>query len=117
MVLDGAQLRDVEHRLRHEEGDIGHDAEVGRERFHQRRRLLGLPRRRLMQRQAFFQCELLQRIVGPALPVGGAEHADHLLAPLHELFEDRPAEGLLSVDDDAHRLTSLSLCRPGRHCR
>ena len=65
-----------------------------------------------MKGEALFQGKLFQRVVGPAITVGSTEGPDDIFAPFHESLENSPTERLLSVDDNAHLKTSLSLRPP-----
>ena len=60
-----------------------------------------------MNGKALFQGKLLQRISGAALLVRRAEHADDVLPFVEQPLQNGLAEGLLSMNHDAHSITSL----------
>ena len=115
VILERAELGRVEHRLRHEEEDIRHHADVGVEALHERQRLGRLPAFRLMYRQTLFQGERLQRILGPPGLVGRTADGNDSLASCEQLFEHRLTEGVLSVNHDTHA-GFLPECRSSRLC-
>jgi hypothetical protein len=59
---------------------------------------------RLIERQAFFEGEVLDRVGPPAFLVRCAEHRHHVVAPLQHGLQHRLTEGLLAVHDNPHRL-------------
>src|SRR5258705_7701000 len=102
MVLDRAETGRVDDGLWHEQGHIGHDADVRLEGPHQLEGLRRLPRLRLMDGEPLFRRERREWVFRPAFLVGGAEYRDDVLASLQEGFENGLAEGVLSMDYDAH---------------
>ena len=97
----------VAHRLRDEEKDVRHQADVGIERLHQFERFWRFPALRLMHRKALFSRKYLQRIFRPTRLVRSTAHRDDILSALEQSLEHRFAEGLLAVDDDTHLSMSL----------
>ena len=102
MVLDGARFGGVQHRLRHKQRHVGHDAQVGVGRLHQLQRLGHPPALGLVHGKALLAREHLERVLGPARLVGRAEDGDHVLLALQQLLEHGLAEGLLPMHDDTH---------------
>ena len=102
MILDGPVGRDVEGLLGHEEGHVGHHAQVGAERFHLRPGVLALEGGGLEEGQAVFAGRVGERVRALSGLFGTGVDADDVLSPLHQRLEDARAEGLLAVDDDSH---------------
>ena len=105
VILDRAEPGRIEHGLRHEQRHVGHDAQIGVAAFHQLEGLGRFPALRLMHGQALLARKDLERIFRPARLVGGAEYGDDVLLALEQPVEHGLAEGLLSMDDDAHLFT------------
>ena len=102
MILDRAVSRDVQGLFRHEEGDVGHDAEVRLQGRDLVADLLFSEGRRLEDGQPALQRGFLEWVGSPPLLVGLTIDTDDFIFSLHERVEDALTEGLLSVDDNSH---------------
>ena len=112
VVLDRAVGRQVDDRLRHEQRDVGHEAEVGLERVHELERFGRLPRFGLLHGQALLGRRTPRAGPWPCPPCRGRRTRQRRSSPrAQQLLEDGLAEGFLAVDDDAHGFPSRSECR------
>ena len=107
VVLDAAELRHVERLLGHDEGHVGHHAEIGLQRRHLLPYLGLLERLRLEERQIVGEGSLLDGIHPLAL-VRLAVDADDILSARDQGIEHGLAECLLAIDDDSHDSSSRS---------
>ncbi len=107
---DRAVRRRVARRLGHEDVDEGHDHQIGVVTGQRVQRRLVVEICRLINGQAFFQREFLDRIDRLAVFVGLAIDGDDLvLAVIQKLGQNVLAERLLTHDD---RCACLSLIPP-----
>ena len=105
VILDRAVRRDVEEVPRHEQRHEGHDLKVGLERLELLPHLRLAVGFRLMHRKARGERRLLQRVGLLRRLLGRHIDGDDVLAALQQRIENRLAEGLLAVNDDAHSST------------
>ena len=107
MVLESAEPRGIQDRLRHEQKHVSHHAHVGIERLHEFERFGCLPALGLMDSQTLLDCEQLERILRAARLVRRAADCDHVFLPLQQFFQDGLSEGFLPVHDNTHHLLRI----------
>src|SRR5205085_7241308 len=103
--LDRPALRDGDERLRREQEDIRHDAEVDIERAQRVLRLGAGVVRELEELDALLLRRKTQRVGPRPRLFRSAEHGGDVSAALEEGIEDGLAEILLPDDRDAHGAT------------
>src|SRR6185295_5750400 len=112
MILDGAELGSIEHRLGYEQRHVGHHAQVGVGRLHELESLRRFPALGLVHGQALLLGKHLERILGTTRLVGRAEHRHHILLALEQLLEHGLAEGFLPMHYDPHHHASARFTSP-----
>ena len=107
VVLDGAVRGNVQDRLGHERGHVGHHAQIRPKRRHLPGGLRLAVGPRLVDGQSPLHGALLDRIRRTAFRVRCAVHADHVFSAIEQRLQHALPERLLAVNDDSHLQLSM----------